>query len=81
MRSLELNRVYKHFKGDLYLVLDIAINSETDKKMVVYRALYGENILYVRDYDMFISEVDNVKYPDIKQKYRFELQDIKSVKK
>lgn len=81
MRRLELNRVYKHFKGDLYLVLDIAINSETDKKMVVYRALYGENILYVRDYDMFISEVDHVKYPDVKQKYRFELQDIKSVKK
>lgn len=81
MRSLELNRVYKHFKGDLYLVLDIAINSETDKKMVVYRALYGENILYVRDYDMFISEIDHVKYPDVKQKYRFELQDIKSVKK
>lgn len=80
MRSLELNRVYKHFKGDLYLVLDIAINSETDKKMVVYRALYGENILYVRDYDMFISEVDHVKYPDVKQKYRFELQDIKSMK-
>ena len=80
MRRLELNRVYKHFKGDLYLVLDIAINSETDKKMVVYRALYGENILYVRDYDMFISEVDHVKYPDVKQKYRFELYDIKSVK-
>lgn len=80
MRSLELNRVYKHFKGDLYLVLDVAINSETEKKMVVYRALYGENILYVRDYDMFISEIDHVKYPDVKQKYRFELQDIKSMK-
>lgn len=80
MRRLELNRVYKHFKGDLYLVLDVAINTETDKKMVVYRALYGENALYVRDYDMFISEVDHVKYPDVKQKYRFELQDIKSMK-
>ena len=81
MRNLELNRVYKHFKGDLYLVLDVAINSETDKKMVVYRDLYGENTLYVRDYDMFLSEVDHEKYPDIKQKYRFEMQDIKSVKK
>ena len=80
MRNLELNRVYKHFKGDLYLVLDVAINSETDKKMVVYRVLYGENTLYVRDYDMFLSEVDHVKYPDVKQKYRFELQDIKSMK-
>ena len=80
MRNLELNRVYKHFKGDLYLVLDVAINSETDKKMVVYRDLYGENTLYVRDYDMFLSEVDHVKYPDVKQKYRFELYDIKSVK-
>ena len=80
MRRFELNRVYKHFKGDLYLVLDVAINTETDKKMVVYRALYGEDTLYVRDYDMFISEVDHVKYQDVKQKYRFELQDIKSMK-
>lgn len=80
MRDLELNRIYKHFKGDLYLVTDIAIDSETNKKVVIYRALYGENTLYVRDYDMFLSEVDNEKYPDIKQKYRFELQNIKSTK-
>lgn len=80
MRDLELNRIYKHFKGDLYLVTDIAIDSETNKKVVIYRALYGENTLYVRDYDMFLSEVDHEKYPDIKQKYRFELQDIKSMK-
>ena len=63
------------------MIYIVAINSETDKKMVVYRALYGENTLYVRDYDMFLSEVAHEKYPDIKQKYRFELQDIKSVKK
>lgn len=81
MNEIKIKSIYKHFKGDLYLVLDVAINSETDKKMVVYRALYGENTLYVRDYDMFLSEVDHEKYPDIKQKYRFELQDIKSVKK
>ena len=80
MRDLELNRIYKHFKGDLYLVTDIAIDSETNKKVVIYRGLYGENTLYVRDYDMFLSEVDHEKYPDIKQKYRFELQNIKSMK-
>lgn len=81
MNKLELNRIYKHFKGDFYLVEDIAIDSETGKEKVVYRALYGENALYVRDKDMFLSEVDHEKYPDVKQKYRFELQDIKSVKK
>lgn len=80
MNEVKVNRVYKHFKGDLYLVEDIAIHSETNEKYVVYRALYGENLLYIRPYDMFISEVDHEKYPNIKQKYRFELQNIKSVK-
>ena len=76
MRELQINRVYRHFKGDYYLVIDVAYNSETKEKYVVYRALYGDNKLWIRPYDMFMSEVDNEKYPDVKQKYRLELADI-----
>jgi len=76
---MQLKKVYKHFKGNYYFVEDIAIHSETGEKYVVYRALYDDMKLFIRPYDMFNSEVDHNKYPDIKQKYRFELADIKSV--
>ena len=75
------NRVYKHFKGDLYLVVDIAQHSETDEKLVIYRCLYGEGNLYARPYDMFASKVDREKYPNVEQEYRFQLQDIESLNK
>ena len=76
MNELKINGIYKHYTGDLYIVEDVAYHSETYEKMVVYRALYGDNKLWCRPYDMFLEEV-NING----QKYRFELQDIKSVRK
>ena len=79
MQELKTKGIYKHFKGDYYLVEDIAKDSETKEEMVVYRRLYEDNSLWVRPKEMFLSEVDHEKYPNVTQKYRFELQDIKSV--
>jgi len=74
--QVEINRVYKHFKGNYYIVCDFAIDSETNEKLVIYRALYGGGQLYARPYNMFISKVDKEKYPNVEQEYRFQLQNI-----
>ena len=79
MREIKIHGIYKHFKGDYYLVEEIAFDSETKEKVVVYRRLYGDGTLWVRPLDMFLSEVDHDKYPNVKQKYRFEEQNIESV--
>ena len=79
MRNIELHRIYRHFKGDHYLVEDIATDSETGKPMVLYRKLYDDGSLWVRPLEMFLEPVDKVKYPDCPQEYRFELLDVDSV--
>ena len=79
MRKIKKNTIYKHFKGDYYLVEDVVKHSETKEEFVLYRALYGDNELWIRPLVMFLSEVDHIKYPDVKEKYRFTEQNIDSV--
>ena len=79
--ELQIKGIYKHFKGDYYMVEDVAIYSETREEYVVYRPLYGDTTkLYIRPKEMFLSKVDKQKYPEVKQEYRFENVTIDSVK-
>lgn len=76
--------VVRHFKAEtvtreeaaagryLYKIIGIAIHSETRERLMVYRALYGDGGIYVRPLEMFLGKVDRMKYPEIKQEYRFE---------
>ena len=78
MREIKTGRVYRHFKGDFYLVEATAFDSETGGEVVVYRKLYEDGALWVRPLKMFLEEVDREKYPNAGQKYRFELMEIES---
>ena len=73
-RDLPQNgEIWRHFKDKLYKIVAIAQHTGVDEKLVVYQAMYGSEGIYARPLDMFMSEVDREKYPDVEQQYRFEL--------
>lgn len=71
-RTVKPGQIYKHFKGTIHKIVCIALDSETQEKVVVYTH-ESDGEIWTRPLNMFLSEVDHQKYPEVTQKYRFEL--------
>ncbi len=71
-RTVVIDGVYRHFKGNIYQVIAIGKDVDSLKEKVIYQSLDDKEKVWVRDLDEFLSEVDHQKYPNVLQKYRFE---------
>lgn len=72
IQRIQPQTVYRHFKGNYYLVLSIAEHTERKESLVIYQALYGEKKTYARPLDMFLEKVPEEKKNPTGQTYRFE---------
>ena len=75
-RNELVGKRFKHFKGNIYKVIEVGIHSENAGCMVIYVSENNESLVWVRPLEMFTSEVDHIKYPEVTQKYRFECLDV-----
>ena len=66
-------QIYKHFKGNLYKVLAVAVHTESEEKLVVYQSVDNPDRVFARPLEMFMSDIDRFRYPLIRAKYRFTL--------
>ena len=76
MNQVKIGKVYRHFKGNYYFVEDLALDSETKERIVIYKPIYDRNDskIWVRRESMFLEEIDQTRKDNITgQKYRFEL--------
>ena len=76
MNQVKIGKIYRHFKGNYYFIQDVALDSETKERIVVYRPIYDRNDsqIWVRREEMFLEEIDQTRKDNITgQKYRFEL--------
>lgn len=78
MNQVKIGKIYRHFKGNYYFIQDVALDSETKERIVIYKPIYDRNDsqIWVRREEMFLEEIDQTRKDNITgQKYRFELDE------
>ena len=66
-----IGKTYRHFKGGMYEVIDLAVHSEKADVLVIYKSKKDPTLVWARPLDMFLSDVDKYKYPLALQDQRF----------